>query len=662
MGIDKSRIHFTSYCWSIGTTSYRTKNFNYNIEIQLELLEDFFNMPENNNSRWLKNKSIQEKYYDFMKVKKFVKGDANRKAKDAREKTSGLVDIGLITENRKLTDVGKKLVDITKEGEFKTHNENFFGIDKDSYIYLLQLLKYTTNENVRPFVVLLKVLNELETITEEEFRYMLPLVINDKLAHSIVEDIKKLRAGYTTIDEIIVDLIWSMDNYKAAFEYFIQHEATEETFVKINMNRKSPKKYDPPYAMLYKKLVEVYVSKNDNSIIELYDAVNNLSGKATNYWKKLLFKSGNKRQIIKNPKKFLKDNKLSTIKDEYEIKKYIYETIHLFKWRNTLDDYFDLNRRYIKLSDIIIFQDGRVSMSLLAKEYFKCCIDDFFLASFKSSDNFNKVVSIENILGNNVPDLEYVYTSIAAHFNEEFIAPEDIQNFVEDERIERFNKMIDEKFDDQKLIQLLNCFEERNDSKLNANITDNADAPTMFEYILGIIWYKLSERKGNILDFMNLSLDADLLPKTHAGGGEADIVYKYEKCNEYPSHELLLEATLADNSNQRRMEMEPVSRHLMKNLMSTGNLNNYAVLASTFIHPSVVSDFRGKAKTEQTLDNQTYFDGIKLLAIDTKVIKNYIISGKKYKDIYSMLDVAYVSNVSLQEGWYEVEIQEKSNL
>lgn len=58
-------------------------------------------------------------------------------------------------------------------------------------------------------------------------------------------------------------------------------------------------------------------------------------------------------------------------------------------------------------------------------------------------------------------------------------------------------------------------------------VTDNADIPTIFEYVLGILWYKTSERHGKILDYMKLSLDADLLPKTHAAGGEADIVYEY---------------------------------------------------------------------------------------------------------------------------------------
>ena len=91
---------------------------------------------------------------------------------------------------------------------------------------------------------------------------------------------------------------------------------------------------------------------------------------------------------------------------------------------------------------------------------------------------------------------------------------------------------------------------------------------------------------------MKLSLDADLLPKTHAAGGEADIVYEYEKTKHYPKHSLLLEATLADSTNQRRMEMEPVSRHLGQHLLNTGNLKSYCVFATTFLHMNVVSDFR----------------------------------------------------------------------
>ena len=38
---------YKSYAWVIGTTSFRTKDFNLNIERQLELLSEFWEKEEN---------------------------------------------------------------------------------------------------------------------------------------------------------------------------------------------------------------------------------------------------------------------------------------------------------------------------------------------------------------------------------------------------------------------------------------------------------------------------------------------------------------------------------------------------------------------------------------------------------------------------------------
>ena len=93
-------------------------------------------------------------------------------------------------------------------------------------------------------------------------------------------------------------------------------------------------------------------------------------------------------------------------------------------------------------------------------------------------------------------------------------------------KYQRFDKLVREKFSDSQLLMLLDCFNRREDSTINQMVTDNADIPTIFEYILGIIWWKASHQKGKVLDYMKLSLDANLLPITHAAGGEADIVYE----------------------------------------------------------------------------------------------------------------------------------------
>ena len=135
--VNKS-IPYQSFCWVIGTTSFRTAKLNLKIEEQLLLLDEFYNEVIKESS-WNWNNELQEKYYDFMKDRAFLTGEAKRKDKDAREKTSGLVDIGLITEDRLITDAGRELLKITSSGDFETNN--VFNINRDSFIYLKQLLK-----------------------------------------------------------------------------------------------------------------------------------------------------------------------------------------------------------------------------------------------------------------------------------------------------------------------------------------------------------------------------------------------------------------------------------------------------------------------------------------------------------------------------------------
>ncbi len=67
------KIGFKSYCWAIGTTSYRTDNFNLSIEKQLHLLRQFRELEENKNKKWGNNKKFQAEYYNFLKGNNFVK-------------------------------------------------------------------------------------------------------------------------------------------------------------------------------------------------------------------------------------------------------------------------------------------------------------------------------------------------------------------------------------------------------------------------------------------------------------------------------------------------------------------------------------------------------------------------------------------------------------
>ena len=631
--VNKS-IPYQSFCWVIGTTSFRTAKLNLKIEAQLLLLDEFYNEVIKK-SKWNWNNELQEKYYDFMKNKSFLTGEAKRKDKDAREKTSGLVDIGLITEDRLITDAGRELLKITSSGDFETNN--VFNINRDSFIYLKQLLKTSIDVSgsiVRPFIAVVKCLTELEFLSYDEFTYFVPLIRDEESAKQIISDIKLYREGKILPEEIIYKRLMQMENYKLAQEEFITSDVDENLICLVGMNRKS-RSYDKPYYKLYENLKKVFLDgKSDYE--SLLNSAKNINQKPGTLWRSLLFKTTNIGVVRKNGKSSIhKQCPFMNCKNETELKEVFFKYLHVFKAMATLSDYFDLNRRYFNITDVLIFEDRMIKLDMIPKYYFKEIIDVLYTETFSRDNNLRSDVQLETISEAFKLDISKVYVALSKDLGITIKNPEQATTYVNDERYRRFNTLIDKKFNDSVLIELLNCFEQRDDKRIEELVTDEAAVPTIFEYILGIIWYKVSERQGNILDFMKLSLEANLLPKTHAAGGYADIIYEYEACTSYPKHSLLLEATLADGNNQRRMEMEPVSRHLGDYRIRFNNPFDYSLFVSTYLDKNVVSDFRYRKIIPYTRDEET-ITGMKIISMNTDSLKKIIENKVKYKYLYEV--------------------------
>lgn len=653
---------FKSYSWSIGTTSFRTSQLNYKIERQLQLLKEFWNL--NSNLSW--NPLTQEKYYKFLKENDFIYGEAPRPDKDAREKTSGLVNIGVITEDRKLTAVGNKIESLLYKQMAK---DNIFLISEDSYYYLLQMLKLQIIDGeikIKPFIALIYMIEKLGYLSYDEFTYLLPLCKNKYDVKKMVENIKANRIGLD-IDEIIKMKIFEMNNYLEAWNIFRQdYPVSEETFEKIGINRKS-RLYDRPYNNVYHTLVDLVFHLRHNTFEErlekykeLYNCCQSISGNTRNLWISYLFFGYRINNLDEEFDNKFRNLDISIVKNIIDFKQEFFTTLHLFKWKVNLKEYFDLNKRYFSLTDIIKFEDDKIELDMLPKYYFEKIIDDVLDEKLLDIDEY------KNVFYNNIP-LEKISNSYTLNINDVVkninnslginLTINTVNDYVENEKLKAFNKLIDDKFSNDKLIMLLDNIKNRNDDLINEYVTDNATVPTIFEYILGIAWYRISNKKGNILDYMNLSLDADLLPKTHAGGGMADIVYKYDE-DGYPKHDLLIEATLSESTGQRSMEMEPVSRHLGENIKLTNNENDYALFVAPVLEERIIMDFRNRKTYCYPKGNGVYTNGLKIIPINIDILKILLINNVKYDYIYSWFDKAYKS-LEPDPVWFEKEILEK---
>lgn len=646
-------IPYKSYCWSLGTTSFRAKVFNAKIEWQLKLLTTFWALPENTAKNW--DNHTQAIYYDFLKEQGFLDGiitDKSKKAKDARQKTSGLRDIGLIYETRRLTPVGESLLRFSEAKDFSS--DNAFNIDKDSFIYLKQLLKtsYSIKDDVhvRPFLILLHILSTIGDLSHDEFQYLAQLCVDTHSTALILKSIPQIRAKKVSIDDVIIKILLNMPNYKEAQEIFFANTVTNDLICTIGINRKS-RMYDKVYFPLYKALKDVFLH-NKNSVDKIFESLETIT--IGHFWKKLLFKDTSIRKIKVKQRACLHETKFSDIKTERELKAIFFEYLHLFKAKATLVDYADLNKRYIKNTGIILFEDRTVKLDVVPKHFFASVEKELYSYAYTQDLNLENDIPLIEIAPCLIIKEEAVINAVNAELGINISTTTEAKQAIEDERYKRVNKLIETKFTDTVLTELLDLFKSRKDKRIMELVTDNADIPTIFEYILGIIWYKISNKQGKLLDYMKLSLEADLLPKTHAGGGEADIVYEYEASEAYPKHSLLLEATLSNANSQRSMEMEPVSRHLGQHLLKTDNQASYCIFATTFLNINVISDFRSRKTTPwyDTNDYSKSINGMKIIPLETEELKSILAKGIKYPFLYKLFEDAYQSDLQPHE-WYE---------
>lgn len=648
---------FQSYCWSLGTTSFRVQNLNYKIERQLQLLNILWS--DKSNIGW--DEITQEKYYNIMHEAGLLVGEAQRKSKDARQKTSGLVEIGVIDQNRKITDIGNKIINIIKSKNFE--DDNLFNINKDSFIYLKQLLKMQkigVNMEVKPFIVLIYLLINLKYLTREEFTYLLPLCIKNVDAKSMVETIEKLRNSEITVEDVIYSKMSAMDNYIEALEYMNTNSMdTLDKFAKVDMNRKS-KEYSKGIYEFYLNLWSIIQSELDEEKTdEILEFIKSKSCKR--YWKEYLgYKVGNEH--TEEWKEHLKNTKLFKSKDIIEYNTEFFRIMHTAKWKANLEDYADLNRRYISLTDIVLFNDNKIELDILPKYYFLNIAEELLNTEFLKSKQYD--IFIENdiefskIYSCLDMDTNEIITQIKVDYPDSNISITNVKDFIKDERFKRFESLMESKFKKDNLITLFRNIEKDNRKEVEQYLDCEATIPTILEYVLAIAWYRISNKQGNILDYMKLSLDANLLPKNHAGGGTADIVYHYYKNEEYNEHDLLLEATLTDSTSQRKSEMEPVSRHLIRNKQEFDNEISYAIFVANILNQEVLSDFRSRKNYWYKGKNDEDKQGLKIIPLAISDVIVILEKNLNYVQLYEMFEKAYKDTKINDLRWYDSLIKE----
>ena len=668
---------YESYCWNVGTTSFRRNGMNAHIERQMILLGEFWDRPENKDEPWQDNPPLQERFYDYLKKAGFLSGDAPRPAKDARQKTSGLRELGLVDENRMLTSAGRALLEVTKKGDFQ-HGDNLLELSPDSDIYFRQFLKSGKRKGdwaVRPFVLFLWVMTQIDPNAEgrrvlawNEFVYLLPLCVNKSFAQNLIIAMNSARKKKQAVDveSVILSVLMGRDNYKTALAAFVSAKTVSAKIIcAMGMNRDGGGEggksagYDQTYLTVYNALHKIVFGKaTEKTVWDFASALGKLRG-VKRFWTRRFF-------CVPANGRVTKQNALGLFRlelpsgatwDEEGFRTAFFQLVHVYKAMYLLDDYADLNRRFFRLSDVVVFRDGEVSLDPLAAAFAQAVKPWLADNAFCLCSDLQEDVPLEKIVTCPLPSKIDLVSKVLKCLPSAVGSVGDVRKVLADERCQRFKSFVQKAFTKDSVAEILEKMEDRtNDTAVQSMVTAEANIPTIFEYVVALAWYYVSDCPDGVLDYMNLSLGPDFLPKTHASGGMSDIEWKYGDASPiYSKHTLLIEVTMAEKESQRHLEMESVSRHLGKFLLANKPDDvSYCVFVTPHLDPNVVSVFRMYRNTPyyDSADASKKVDHLKIVPIDTKTLRTALASGKGYKELYGLFDDAYQSDTEPHD-WCE---------
>ncbi|MFT4244960.1 MAG: AlwI family type II restriction endonuclease [Micrococcaceae bacterium] len=234
----------------------------------------------------------------------------------------------------------------------------------------------------------------------------------------------------------------------------------------------------------------------------------------------------------------------------------IYKQFQLSKKNDIVREYRDMTKRTFNLTGLIDFSNGQVNA--WNQKLFNAIFDDIEIAGVDryfhyekelNSDFYNDV-SIADILA---LDPNKVVFQLKKQFGANSM--EEVGKQIAEQKEEKLQDLISKEFTKEKVLEILPLFSTREDAKIKKLVSESASVPTIYEYIMAIAWFHISSEDFKITESLNLTLDGNMRPLSHAVGGDGDIIINY------PNLALMLEVTLMNSQAQRRGEWEPVLRH-----------------------------------------------------------------------------------------------------
>lgn len=612
-----------------GNTSLRVKNLLYNFETQLILFEELFNNADEKDT-WSNESELQLRYLELLEQHNLLESKnktSNLGTKDARVKSAPLEDYNLINrKKKKITSQGYDLLNLIKNQSYKVYND-FLQIDLISLFFLKSTLNFSKSHNL--LKKYLEVFKRFDGDLKLEYFELLPLVNNFETTQDFIDLIKK---GTLTL---IHNLLINSDQYTKDLNNFLsdlQNNTLKTDYFKTAKGEKTA-------SNILRVLKKVFISFINSKKIKILDDFINSE-------EFLDFKKLYLPYITKNNKK---DEKVLALQnfcegDLRDFGKRFFEFIFTSRILSNLSDYTDLNKRYLNLTGIFEFNKDKVSVNTIFALILKHSKCDEILQKITQNP-----ISTD-LLFEYFEDKEFKKFFKTLDITE----PKDIKTYKQNLDKEKLKNLLNTQFKKEHIIEILKLFSDRkNDAKIFEKTTTEANIPTIFEYIIAIAWCYIDDNHIERILEAGLSLDSNLLPKSHAIGGNADFIYAYD------NHHLMVEVTLTEKTNQRRAEMESVSRHLGNLLLSLDSQKqqrSYGIFIAPYLDKNVLNDFRSRLNCYFEND-KSHIKGMKILPLSTQDIIIILESNLNYQKLLPEFQKVLEDKEDWGSKWYRTQIQ-----
>ena len=648
----------------MGDTSFRRKTLLDDYKEILVFLKKHLELyPE-----WKSNNEAQGIFYTTVMESSelFDRTKKTDPAKRGRTLTNALIKPGLINSKRQLGEAALNWIENnSKEAD---NLEKLMSLSIDNLVFLRQWFKlrvYSNNgeDYFYPFRVALELLSRYKDIPEKDFLYLLhtiePSQVNNVTIKNIIEK-------YKLVDEKELSFEEYLDEYLPVFETTKEIEyarkvlssesVNQDEFYKLFPNRKSSTSQED-YYYFYRYLLDFKRDKSVESLEKLLEMTKHSSIKKAFGFNKNPFNVSRRNKL--NVEEFLSENKgnLLLAKDNTKL----YTQFILSKKEDLIREYSDMTKRSFNLSGIISFDQGLVNLTQpwLFKKIIHVVEDEMALAGRASHSEyenqidspFYRELSLLEVIKLSDVKLGQVISELQEEFN--IVNVTSLIQIVEQEKEERFRKVIEKEFNREKIIELLPLFSSRDDKEIRDKVTDAATVPTIFEYVMAIAWYHISDEVYPLLKSINLTLDGDFKPLTHAVGGEGDIIV------EYPETTMMLEATLMNKNSQKRGELEPVIRHAT-NLTARKPNEVFSIFVADELDNNVVNIFRAVSQVElESTQSNMVAKSVNIFSLSLPEIRAILLKRIDSNRIFDVLREEYSNQYEeIKIGWREQVTQQ----